>query len=88
MLKTVNYETLKKALIKCLGQDGEKISIILDKCLSVNGEWYWPNAETLFTKVNNDLYKVKGNFAKDYLRWGGLKLWEKEQLRLKYYMQI
>lgn len=68
MFKIVNLETLKKALIKCLGQDGEKISIILDKVLPVNGEWYWPNAETLFTKVKADLYKVKGNFAKDYLR--------------------
>lgn len=68
MFKIVNYETLRKALIKCLGPEGEKISIILDKCLSVNGEWLWPNAETLFTKVNKDLYKVKGKFAKDYLR--------------------
>ena len=66
--KTVNYETLKKALIKCLGSDGEKIATILDKVLSVNGEWFWPNAETLFTKVKVDYYKVQGNFAEDYLR--------------------
>lgn len=68
MFKIVNFETLRKALIKCLGSDGEKIATILDKVLSVNGEWLWPNANTLFTKVSNDLYKVKGNFAKDYLR--------------------
>ena len=29
--KTVNYVTLKKALIKCLGSDGEQIARILDK---------------------------------------------------------
>ena len=66
--KTVNYETLKKALIKCLGPDGEKYATILDKVLPVNGEWLWPNAETLFTKVKVDYYKVQGNFAEDYLR--------------------
>lgn len=66
--KTVSYETLKKALIKCLGSDGEKIATILDKVLSVNGEWLWPNAATLFTKVKADYYKVQGNFAEDYLR--------------------
>ena len=66
--KTVNYKTLKKALIKCLGPDGEKYATILDKVLPVNGEWFWPNAETLFTKVKADYYKVKGNFAEDYLR--------------------
>ena len=66
--KTVNYVTLKKALIKCLGSDGEKIARILDKVLSVNGEWIWPNASTIFTKVNTNLYKVQGNFAEDYLR--------------------
>lgn len=66
--KTVNYETLKKALIKCLGSDGEKIATILDKVLSVNGEWIWPNASTIFTKVKSDYYKVQGNFAEDYLR--------------------
>ena len=68
--KTVNYETLKKALIKCLGYEGEKIATILDKVLSVNGE-------TLFTKVKVDYYKVQGKFAEDYLRWGGLKLWNR-----------
>ena len=66
--KTVNYETLKKALIKCLGYEGEKIAAILDKVLTVNGEWLWPNAETLFTKVKDDYYKVQGKFAKDYLK--------------------
>ena len=66
--KTVNFETLRKALIKCLGTEGEKISMILDKLLSVNGEWIWPNASTIFTKVKADYYKVQGNFAEDYLR--------------------
>lgn len=68
MFKIVNYETLRKALNKCLGSEGEKMAIILDKVLKVNGEWFWPNANTLFTKVNKDLYKVKGRFVKDYLR--------------------
>ena len=66
--KTVNYETLRKAFIKCLGYEGEKIATILDKLLAVNGEWFWPNAATLFTKVKDDYYKVQGNFAEDYLR--------------------
>ena len=66
--KTVNFETLRKALIKCLGSEGEKISMILDKLLCVNGTWIWPNAETVFTKVKADYYRVKGNFVEDYLR--------------------
>ena len=66
--KTVNYETLRKALIKCLGTEGEKYARILDKLLPINGEWFWPNAETLFTKVKADYYRVKGNFVEDYLR--------------------
>ena len=66
--KTVNFETLRKALIKCLGYEGEKIATILDKLLSVNGEWPWPNANTLITKVKDDYYKVQGNFAEDYLK--------------------
>ena len=65
--KTVNFETLRKALIKCLGPDGEKYARILDKVLPIDGEWIWPNAETLFTKVKADYYRVKGNFVEDYL---------------------
>lgn len=66
--KTVNYETLRKALIKCSGYEGEKMATILDKVLNVNGKWIWPNANTEFTKVKDGYFKVQGNFAEDYLR--------------------
>ena len=66
--KTVSFETLRKALIKCLGPDGDKYARILDKVLPINGEWLWPNAESVFTKVKADYYRVKGNFVEDYLR--------------------
>ena len=67
MFKIANLKTIKKGFIKCLGPDGEFYAEVLT-VLTIGGSWYWPNADTLFTKVNEDLYKVKGKFAKDYIR--------------------
>lgn len=65
MYKTVDYLNLDHALSRCIGpKEAKKMIAVINNI----GKLTWPQANTTFIKVNDNLYKVQGRFAKDYLR--------------------